>query len=412
MRSTCIAAAIASICLGWAPPAHASVVTDWYGITVSCVFGGPTPANRGGPTGYLDMALVQISVHDAVQAIEGRFEAYRYTNPDMRGIGSVEAAAAGAAYGVLAGLYGANNPCLAGVETPAVTYAGDEGLQAGQEAAAAILPLYRRAFVSPIDPVTGGTQPGEWRPTASGNGVNAFMAYTQPFALSRPSQFRPERQPPLVSEQYTREFQEVKDYGSATGSLRSPEQTDIARFWANPPSGVNNALRAIVSQHILDPGDQARVLALANIAAADAQITVYETKYHFGFWRPETAIREADTDGNPHTAGEPTWTPLVATPAYPDYTSGANCLTAAVLTTLQLHFGTDEFEFSIPSAVQGLMTNPRVYERFSDAMQEMVEVRILQGIHFRSADEQGRRQGGRVAHWTFQKFLRPVGGRP
>lgn len=410
MRSTPLAAAIALVCLGWAPPVHASAVTDWHGITLRCVFGGPTPANRGGPTGYLDLALVQLAVHDAVQAIEGRYEAYHYRNPDMLGRGSVEAAAAAAAHGVLVGLYGIGDPCLAGVADPALTYPGEEGLQAGSEAAAALLPLYRPTFVSPIDPVTGGTQPGEWRPTASGNGTNAFMAYTQPFALKRPSQFRPPRQPPLVSEQYTREYQEVMDYGSATGSLRSPEQTDLARFWTNVPTPLNNTLRTIVSQHVPDLGDQARLLALAGMAAADAQITVYETKYHYDFWRPETAVREGDNDGNPRTYGDPSWTPFLATPPYPEYSSGANCLAAAILTTLQLYFGSDELEFSIASGVLGLTTNPRAYERFSDLMQEMVDVRILQGIHFRSADEEGRRQGARVAHWTSMKFLRPVPG--
>ena len=408
MRSTSIAAAIVSMCLGWAP-VEASPVTDWHAVAARCVFGGPTPANRGGGPGYLDMALVQIAVHDAVQAIQGRFEPYRYTNPAMRGAGSVEAAAAGAAYRVLTGLpgYGPGDPCLAGVTDPAVTYAGDAGLQAGLEAAAAILPLYRPVPGTPIDFPTG-LNAGEWRPPTPSGGSGAYVAFTEPFALLRPSQFRAERQPPLVSEQYTREFQEVKDYGSATSSWRTPEQTKLATFWASVPPTLNNALRSLVDQHIQDLGDQARVLALANIAAADGQIAAYDSKYHFSFWRPETAIREADNDGNPRTDGDTSWTPFLPTPPYPDYTSGANCLAAAMLTTLQLYFGADEFQFSITSASPGAAQ--RDYARFSEVMQEMVDVRILQGIHFRSADEDGRQQGPRVAHWTFMKFLRPVGG--
>ena len=132
-------------------------------------------------------------MHDAVQAIQGRFEAYEYENPAMLGVGSPAAAAAAAAYGTLAGLYGAANPCLATVIDPAVTYAGDAGLQAGNEAAAALLPLYRPSFVVTGDPFLGGTAPGEWRPTppAFAPGAFRFQAVTAPFVLNRPSSSAP-----------------------------------------------------------------------------------------------------------------------------------------------------------------------------------------------------------------------------
>ena len=140
--------------LSWALPTQADVVTEWNAVTVTC------SGNRAGPSGLFDIALVQTAVHDAVQAIQGRFEAYEYENPALLGVGSPAAAAAAAAYGTLAGLYGAANPCLATVTDPAVTYAGDPGLQAGNEAAAALLPLYRPSFALPSDPFTGGTAPG------------------------------------------------------------------------------------------------------------------------------------------------------------------------------------------------------------------------------------------------------------
>jgi len=410
-KSLSVVVLIACVCLGWAPPAHAQVVTAWNAITQRCVLGGPTPANRGGPTGLLDIALVQAAVHDAVQAIEGRFQSYHYANPAMRGAGSTEAAVAAATFGLLTALYGADDPCLAGVANPAVTYAGDGGLLAGDEAAEALLPLHRPAFMSPIDPFVGGTGPGEWRPEPGvAQGAFTFMAYTTPFVLKRPSQFRPQRQPPMTSEQYRREFDEVRVYGSLSGSARTAAQTDLARFWMSPPSTWFGALRGIANAYVPDIGDQARLFALASLAAADAQITVYDSKYHFNFWRPSTAIHEGDIDGNPNTVGDPAWTPFLPTPPYPEYSSGANCLSGALVTTLQLFFGTDELAFSVTSSTPGLITNPRLYVRLSDAAQEMVDVRILQGIHFRSADEEGRRQGGRVAHWTFQRFLRPLAG--
>lgn len=405
-------ACVVVACLGFPVPSVASVVTDWNAITISCVQGPPNPGNRVGPPGLLDIALVQAAVHDAVQAIEGRYAAYRYANPSMLGAGSVQAAAAAAAWGVLVGLYGADDPCLAGVTNPAVTYSGDAGLQAGAEAAAALLLEYRPFFVAPIDPFLGGTGPGEWRPTPGvTQGVNTFMAYTTPFVLDSARQFRPDAPPPLTSERYRREYDEVKALGSLTGSARTAEETDLARFYSgNFISLWFSSVRSIAAAHVGDLGDQARLFALVALVAADSQIAAYDSKYYFNYWRPYTAIREGETDGNPRTVGDPTWTPFLVTPPYPDYSSGANNITGAATTILQLFFGTDEFDFSVTSAVAGLTTNPRQYHHFSEAQQDVIDVRILQGIHFRSADEEGRRQGARIAHWAFMKFLRPVPG--
>lgn len=386
--------------------AGADVVTAWNATIVSCV-----SANRPGPTGVLDIALAHAAVHDAVQANQGRFESYRYADPSRLRIGTPEAAAAAAAYGVLAGLYGAGAACLSSVTTPVDEYPGDAGLATGSAAAVGLLPLYRPAFVLPTDPFVGGTLPGEWRRTPGVvAGANTYMAHTEPFSLNRPKQFRPEPPPPLESEQYRLDYDEVKKYGSANSADRSIDQTDLARFWGNFGGQWNGALRLIAEAHVPDVGDKARLFALASLAAADSQITVYETKYHYNFWRPITAIREGDNDGNPNTEGEPGWTPFLVTPPYPDHSSGANNITGAFTETLRLFFGTDEFAFTVSSTAGGLITNPRTYQRFSQAAQEVVDVRVLQGIHFRFADEDGRRQGARVAHWVFQKFLRPLPG--
>ena len=262
-----------------------------------------------------------------------------------------------------------------------------------------------------MEPFIGGTAPGEWRPTiGSTQGLNLFMAETEPFTLNRSRQFRPEPPPPLTSEQYRREYDEVKEYGSLTGSSRSAAQTDLARFWGAFPSQMFGLVRQLADAHLTDPGDTARLLALAGMAMADSQISVYETKYHYNFWRPETAIREGDDDLNPNTVGDPTWLPFVTTPPYPDHSSGANNIVGSVTTILQLFFGTDEMDFTVSSTAANLMTNPRSYQRFSDVQQEVEDVRIYQGIHFRFADEDGRSQGGRIAHWAFQKFLRPLPG--
>jgi hypothetical protein len=392
-------------------PASAGVVTDWNAITLRCNQGGPTPPNRAGPPGLLDIALVQAAVHDAIQAIEGRFEPYHYDNVERRGSGSAAAAAAAASHGMLKALYGAANACLVGVPDPAVTYAGDPGLLAGAEAASALQPLYRPAFVLPTDPFVGGTAPGEWRPTPGvAAAANTWMAKTAPFVLNRASQFRPPPPPPLTSQAYLRDYEEVRLLGSATGSTRTAEQTDLAKFWSgNPIHMWFGTLRAIADT-VPAPGDQARLLALAALAAADSQIAVYDTKAHYNFWRPFTAIREGDADGNPWTAGVADWTPLVTTPPYADHSSGANNLSGSITTVLALFFATDDFHFSITSPVAGLLQNPRNYHSFSAAADDVVEVRILQGIHFRFADELGRQQGSRIAHWVFHKALEPHPG--
>ena len=403
---------LAVTCFTSTTVAQADVVTDWNAITLRCVQGVPgmVPANRSGPVGLLDIALVQAAVHDAVQAIEGRYEAYRYSNPNLLGAGSTNAAAASASYQMLAGLYGADDPCLVGVINPAVTYAGDGGLQAGNEAAAVLLPLYRPTFVSPIDPFIGGTEPGQWRPTPNvAAAANTFMAYTEPFTLKSTRQFRPQPPPPMVSEIYTREYNEVKSLGRlGSNSARTPEQTDLAMFWfTNPISAWFGTLRGIAIANINNVGDSARLFALAGMASADGQMTVYETKEHYNFWRPITAIWFGDDDGNPDTAGDPTWMPLMQTPPYSDHSSGANCLASSILSTVELVLGTDAVNFSITSSIGGLTANPRFYNSLSTALDDIVEVRILQGIHFRSADIEGRRQGARVAHWAYQRFLRP-----
>jgi hypothetical protein len=399
---------IATIGVAWASPAYADVVTTWNARIVTCVAAG-----RPGPTGVLDTALAHAAMHDAVQAIQGRFESYYYVNPAWLGVGSTEAAAAAAADGVLRGLYGTTPTCLSGVTSPSVTYAGDPGLTVGAEAAHALLSQYRPAFATSRDPFIGGTAPGEWRPTPGITaGANVYMSETTPYTLLSPRQFRPEPPPPLKSERYAREYDEVKRLGSLNSTDRTAAQTDLARFWGSLFGPIfNGALRTLADGHVPDVGDKARLFALASLAVADSQITVYETKYYYNFWRPITAIREGDNDGNPNTVGDPTWVPFISTPPYPDHTSGANNVSGAFTGILRLFFQSDEFEFTLTSPAAGVVTNPRQYHRFSQAAEEVVDVRILQGIHFRSADAEGRQQGERVAHWVFQKFLRPLPGK-
>jgi hypothetical protein len=343
-------------------------------------------------------------VHDAVQAIQGRFEAYEYENPALLGVGAPAAAAAAAAYGTLAGLYGAANPCLATVTDPAVTYAGDP-VAAGNGRSR------RAATARPIvETRRGGTAPG--RPTSDVASWRSGSTVTAPFVLNRPCSSAPS----LRRRCRASPINVTAERGPApalTNSTRTPEQDDLALFWqTNPGAAWYATVRSIADAHVPDVGDKARLFALTALATADSLITCWDSKYHFSFWRPITAIREGDNDLNRRTVGDPNWLPMIpsGTPPYPDYTSGQTNLAGSFTGILELYFGTDEFEFSILSSAAGVTVNPRRYHRFSDAAQDVVEVRILHGIHFRFADEQARRQSRRVAHWVFMKSLRPVAG--
>jgi hypothetical protein len=417
--------------LAWAGPAHADTVTDWNAITIDAAGTG-----RPGPISFLDIALVQAAVHDAVQAIDGRFEPYKVEVPGADG--SREAAAAAAAYYVLVGFY----PEQAGTLTP--TYndylaahglVGDPGLAVGQQVAAAFIPL-RRNPPSPLPGDNASTDPGRWRPTdsflqGSGPGVGLpgppfgppppfaagavpWLGTTQPFTFDNPQKFRDRPPPALWSSRYRREYNEIRTLGArldttVTEVKRTDAQTDLAYFYADNFIALwYRALRAIADEHLHRIGDSARLFALASLAGADAVITAWDSKYHFNFWRPLTAVREGDNDLNRRTVGDPDWEPLLNTPNYADHTSGANCLTGSMTRTLRLFFRRDKFTFKVTSNFPLAILKEREYKRFSDMAQDVVDVRIYQGIHFRTADEVGRRQGQRVARWVFKKFLRPL----
>jgi hypothetical protein len=254
----------------------------------------------------------------------------------------------------------------------------------------------------------GGTDPGVWRPTPPGNapGLAPWFGLVTPFTLESPSQFRAHKPPALTSGQYRRDYDEVKALGAATGSERTDDQTALAMFYTDNFLAMwNRTVRDIADAHLEHIADTARLLALTNFAGADAVITAWDSKYYYNLWRPITAIREGDSDGNPKTIGDAAWSSFIITPPYPDYTSGANNITGAAMQILQRFFGADEFTFLVKSLP---VSQTREYTRFSEVARDVVDVRVYQGIHFRFADEVARKQGEHVAKWAFERFLRPV----
>jgi hypothetical protein len=396
--------------------ADTDAVVDWNQITVDAVTVG-----RPGPIGLVDIALVHVAVHDAVQAIEKRFEPYHFEVEHA--FGRRSAAVAAAAHDVLVGMYPAQAAMLDPIYYNYLAdhgLSGDPGLAVGQQAAANILPL-RRVNPNPLPPpFVGGNAVGQWRPTPSFLGnppvpapfapmAAPWMAGFDPFTLTSPTRFRPEPPPALTSERYTTDFNEVKAFGAFASTARSAEQTDLAYFYSgNIPAQWNGVLRGIATRYLHRTGDSARLFALANLATADALITAWDSKTNYVFWRPVTAIVEAASDGNPHTVADASWQPLINNPNYPDYTSGANCVSGAMTRTLELFFGTDRVRFDVTTAVPQAVLKTRTYRRFSDAAADMVEARILLGIHFRFADVAGRAQGRHVADWTFNHYLTAI----
>jgi hypothetical protein len=394
---------------------------DWNAIASQVISAGARP----GPSTLVDFAVVHAAVYDAVQAIDRRYKPYHVVIQNASG--SPVAAAAKAAHDVLVNRFPSQTASIDATYNAYLVSNGlaatDPGVAVGAQAAAGIIALRANdgAFPAvPPAPFTGGNQPGMWRPTPSYNVgppagflpmVAPWLASVTPFAAKSPSQFRAGPPPELTSRQYTEDYNEVKALGALNGSSRTQEQTDIAYFWSdNTPLQWHRALRAVAATNVGNVGDSARLFALASFSAADAIITCWDTKIHYVYWRPVTAIQEGGDDGNPATEADVNWKPLINNPNYPDYTSGANNVTAAMTRTLELFFGTDEMSFSVTSNSTALTADKRtrVFARFSDAAAEVVEARILLGIHFRFADTVARDQGRRVAKWTFTHVLKPI----
>ena len=403
-----------------AAPARADVVVDWNVYTAQAIATAGSTA-RPSPANVFDYAMVHLAMHDAIQSIEGRFQ--RYCAAVQNGSGSPIAAAAAAAHDVLVSLFPAQAATL---DAAYDTYLADRGLTgnagvlAGQRAAACILDMREGDGRYPVnpEPFYGSTGPGEWRPTSFSGAppvpvsmVTPWVATVTPFALKDPAQLRASPPPPhLTSGKYAKEYNEVKALGSLVNSARTSEQTDVAYFFSDNSTLLwTRVLRSMTATYLSNVGDSARLFALTYMAVSDAYITSWDSKRYWNFWRPITAIHEGDNDGNAQTAGDPNWQPLITTPNYPDYTSGANVNAAAVTTMLANFFGTDEMTFSMTSNTPQVVQKTRTYNRFSDAAADVVDARIYLGIHFRSADTVARRQGSHAANWAFSHFLLPVG---
>jgi hypothetical protein len=384
-------------------------------------------------------AMAHIAIHDALNAIDRRSRPYAFSTSAKRGT-SPDAAVAAAARDVLVALVNQlpapfPQACIdAGVASVQADYATalatipdgrakTRGVELGQASAAAILGL-RAADGSdtPLidDAYPQGTTPGVWRFTPDRPFAFApRWGEVTPFVLGDSSQFRPGPPYPVTSKRYAADLDEVKALGGdgvTTPSARTAEQTEIALFWVeSSPLQWNRIARTVAAATRLDPWEQARLFALLNMSLADGYIGSFDTKYHYNYWRPVTAIRSADTDGNPNTSADPTWTPLVTTPPIPDYDSAHAVQGGAGAGVLKRFFGTDHIAFAtcsltLPAGETCTDASPvmRRYASFSQAAKENGVSRILVGFHFRKAVDEGIDRGRRIGDRAVDRFLLPL----
>jgi hypothetical protein len=263
----------------------------------------------------------------------------------------------------------------------------------------------------PGAPYLGSTAVGKWRPTppAFARGLAPTMATTEPFVIESPWSFRSLGPPPLTSQEYADSVNEVKSVGADTSITRTADQTDAARFWFGNALAIWNRIGAAASRaRHLTLTENARLFALLTIAEADAIISCWDAKYFFELWRPITAIRLADTDGNPDTAPDPTWTLLIATPPYPEYDSGHQSASRASATVLIAYFRDSA---PVEALSDGLPGITRHWANFTAAADDAFMARIWAGIHFRFSMEDTQTRATQVAHYVLDNAAQPVNGR-
>jgi hypothetical protein len=379
-------------------PARADVVTDWQLTTLAVQ--GPN---------IRTLAMVHIAMFDALNSVTPLYHPYAVSLPGAGGA-SPEAAAAAAAYGVLIRLLPAQQLALDAALALSLATIPDgpakaQGLAIGDAVADAIYMLrLDDGILTPGPPYVPGTAPGDYQLTPPNfmPPINTGAGTQTPFAMTSASQFRPNGPPRLSSYRYARELEEVRLLGTADPTMRTEEQ-DLIADWHRELFQPNRIARVAVAEMGFDLLTSARLFALLNIAMADAVISVFEAKYVYDFWRPITAIRAADIDGNHATAADPTWAPyLVITPPHPEYPSAHAVGTGAAVVVLERFLG-HHYGFTSTSATA---PGERFFEDLASYAEDGKLGRIYGGIHFRTAVEEGGKQGKKVGKWVLETQLR------
>jgi len=365
-------------------------------------------------------AIINIAMYDVLNSIKPTYKAYAFLSREESDA-SIDAAIATAAHDAIASLIpsqAAYADSLLQVSLSGINngISKQKGIEAGEAAAAAI--LTKRTADGSEDAqfaYTPGTLPGEYRATPPFDGppFNGFVqepgwGNVKPFGLASSSQFRPVPPYPINSADYTNDYNEVKSLGGSTSTTRTPDQTQIALFWAeSAPSGWNRIARNLITMGNMDVWKSARLFALVAMAEADANIGSFDGKFFYNYWRPITAIRLGDSDGNPNTTGDTSWDVLLPpTPPVPDYPSNHAVNGGAASEVLRDFFGDDNISFDATSLSLPGVT--RHFTSFSQAARENSLSRIYIGFHFRNAVAKGEDEGNKIGKYIFDHYLKAL----
>jgi len=416
--NSAICALIACCLMGQTSPAQ-NVITDWAGIVQPAINNPSAP--RPPASSEVLHATIQLAVYNAVMAIEGGFQPYGspVSAPPRA---DVRAAVAAAAYRTARARV--NPSQTAYLDSQYQTYlatipdgqAKNDGIQVGEAAAAALLALRANdGFNNIIDYECSSNPPppGEFEPNG-GCGtqpVDAVVGQITPFTLVDPSCFRPGGPNPLTSKGYTKDFIETRDFGRATSAVRTPEQTDIAYFWSEHAyvHWNRNLIRLAIS-YGLNVRQTARFFALVHTSAADALIVGFNAKYFFRGWRPRTAIPRADTDGNPDTDPDPSWTPLLNV-NHPEYPSAHGFYSNALLEAVAKYFHTTKITWTLATskdAVPQLVKTERTFHNLKELAGQIQDARVWSGLHWRHSMRDGDQIGREVGDRVFENYFRPI----
>lgn len=383
--------------LGAAHAAAADVVAEWGARAVAIGVEKQLATSRSTRV----LAMTHVAMFEAINAVDRRYRPYRL---DLRGDtrASREAAAGAAAHAMLIGIFPDQKATLdQALQAYLAALADDDakrrGIELGREAAAGIFALRADDGSDAQESYRPYTQAGVYVPTALP--VESTSGNMKPWIMATGSQFRPAAPPALNSEIWTRDLNEIREFGSLRSRKRTLEQTEIARFWfLTGPRTFMPLVQQVADAKKLDLVDRARLHALVAMAASDALIAVFDAKYAYNFWRPVTAIRNADITSNAGTSRDPSWAPLGATPMHPEYPCAHCIVAAAVAEVLHEATGGNVGELTLTSAPAPGVT--RRWKRLEDYNNEVSEARILAGFHYRFSTDVGKSMGKKIGALT------------
>ena len=405
VRSLLVAAALTAAAL----PAFANVITDWDEKAVAIV----TPmSSLGGTSPYTAvrmMGMVHAAMFDAVNSIEPRYRPYLVQLPAAAAT-SKEAAAAAAAATVLATI---DAKTAGEMKATLATYLASipdgvtksEGVKLGEAVAAKILEARANDGSDAPDAYRPRTTPGVYVPTAIT--LSSMWPNLKPFAMTNPAQFRPKPPISLESEEWATDYNELKDYGGKTSAKRTAQQTETALFWTSPLLAYQPLERQLVTAKQMNVVDSARFMALEAVGLNDAIIAVLDAKYHYNFWRPITAIRNGDIDGNPATDREATWQPVANTPMHPEYPCSHCIQSGSVAAVVKAVLG----GVDIPEVALTSPATPGVTHRWTNTTaftEEIANARIWAGFHYRFSTREGTQMGYEIGEYVVKHVMQPL----